>query len=372
MNYTNEICNGCGRKFTEEDDIVTCPECGTPQHRECWLKEHKCVNEHLHEDGFEWKPKHREEEKKEEPQFQTRPCPFCGHENPVDAKECANCSQPFEMFGRSIFPPEQNDSQPHDPMNDASRTEYSYKPPFQIDYNEPENPDSFKPYTENGQPGEPQAARQMFIFGSNAYEAQVLGEETKDFTAFTRASIPSYYKKFKRFEHGKKFSFNFAALIFGPLWFFFRKLFKEGIIFTAITLCLTMALYAPLSQAMDGYYDLREEMAQVVQGEDEPTAEQLEAINNKMLAFSEKHGGVIVLFGSSMVLLHFVCALCADSLYKKKFLKDVSEAAEESQGVREQKYMLILRKGGISLFMPVLAYGVQELILSLLVRLFFK
>ncbi|MGN1348511.1 MAG: RING finger protein, partial [Acutalibacteraceae bacterium] len=34
MNYNNEICNGCGRKFSEGDDIVTCPECGTPQHRE--------------------------------------------------------------------------------------------------------------------------------------------------------------------------------------------------------------------------------------------------------------------------------------------------------------------------------------------------
>ena len=65
MKYTNEICQGCGRKFTDEDDIVTCPECGTPQHRECWLKEHKCVNEHLHGEDFEWRPKHAPEKEEE-------------------------------------------------------------------------------------------------------------------------------------------------------------------------------------------------------------------------------------------------------------------------------------------------------------------
>ena len=30
MKYTGIPCAACGKKFTAEDDVVVCPECGTP------------------------------------------------------------------------------------------------------------------------------------------------------------------------------------------------------------------------------------------------------------------------------------------------------------------------------------------------------
>ena len=54
MRYENNICDGCKKKFNEGDDIVVCPVCGTPQHRECYEKNGKCVNAGLHESGFAW------------------------------------------------------------------------------------------------------------------------------------------------------------------------------------------------------------------------------------------------------------------------------------------------------------------------------
>ncbi len=54
MDYKNEICNGCNQPFGPDDDIVVCPECGTPQHRSCWNKDGRCVNSHLHSEGFVW------------------------------------------------------------------------------------------------------------------------------------------------------------------------------------------------------------------------------------------------------------------------------------------------------------------------------
>ncbi|GHV48858.1 hypothetical protein FACS189499_09160 [Clostridia bacterium] len=48
-------CPGCEKRFVPEDDIVTCPVCGTPQHRSCYLKRNECVNEYRHASGFVWK-----------------------------------------------------------------------------------------------------------------------------------------------------------------------------------------------------------------------------------------------------------------------------------------------------------------------------
>ena len=53
--HENEKCPVCDKIFTPEDDIVFCPVCGTPHHRECYNSLGKCVNEDKHESGFEYK-----------------------------------------------------------------------------------------------------------------------------------------------------------------------------------------------------------------------------------------------------------------------------------------------------------------------------
>lgn len=54
--YFNEICPVCEKQFAEEgDDIVVCPDCGTPYHRECYCSKGECVYKEKHKDGFVWK-----------------------------------------------------------------------------------------------------------------------------------------------------------------------------------------------------------------------------------------------------------------------------------------------------------------------------
>ena len=53
--YKNEKCPVCNTEFKDGDDIVTCPVCGTPHHRECYNKIGHCINEDKHKDGFEYK-----------------------------------------------------------------------------------------------------------------------------------------------------------------------------------------------------------------------------------------------------------------------------------------------------------------------------
>ena len=40
--YSQEKCPVCENEFTNDDDIVVCPLCGTPHHRECYKKNGEC------------------------------------------------------------------------------------------------------------------------------------------------------------------------------------------------------------------------------------------------------------------------------------------------------------------------------------------
>ena len=62
--HTGDPCFACGKKIMEDDDVVVCPECGTPYHRSCWEKNGKCINIWLHRDGKTWeRPSEPEPEK---------------------------------------------------------------------------------------------------------------------------------------------------------------------------------------------------------------------------------------------------------------------------------------------------------------------
>lgn len=38
MEFTEYKCPVCDKQFKKGDDIVVCPECGAPHHRECYEK----------------------------------------------------------------------------------------------------------------------------------------------------------------------------------------------------------------------------------------------------------------------------------------------------------------------------------------------
>lgn len=48
MKYSNYKCQICNNQFTEDDDVVVCPECGTPHHRECYVQNGNCANADKH------------------------------------------------------------------------------------------------------------------------------------------------------------------------------------------------------------------------------------------------------------------------------------------------------------------------------------
>lgn len=86
LKYERQNCVHCGREFAKNDDIVVCPICGTPHHRECWADGNGCGNSFRHQEGYVYKnPNQPEDDGK------TEKCLFCGNENPENALVCHKC-----------------------------------------------------------------------------------------------------------------------------------------------------------------------------------------------------------------------------------------------------------------------------------------
>lgn len=69
MSKSNKKCVFCGAYLFPEDDVVYCPECGAPHHRECYLKLGECALKQKHGTDEEYKnPPAEEIEEEVKPQ----------------------------------------------------------------------------------------------------------------------------------------------------------------------------------------------------------------------------------------------------------------------------------------------------------------
>lgn len=225
MNYYNQRCPHCKKAFTKDDDIVVCPVCGTPQHRECYEEENKCVNFSKHEQGYVWK--------EEEPTFNSyyqsptgnfsqtnfegdiyndsnadedTPkfiiCKNCGTPNTTDSLFCKHCSVPLSNHIGGFNPNAQNNfgSTPNNQQDNLAFTSM-----FSIDEND------------------------------KIAEDITIGEANK----FIKNNTPFYDIIFKRIFERNRSRFNFAAFAFSGGWFLYRKQYLIG---TILTILLTISL----------------------------------------------------------------------------------------------------------------------------------
>ena len=196
-NYNGHICDVCKEKFTHQSDVVVCPECGTPHHRECYKQLGHCVNEAKHAEGFEWTA----------PQMAFNPnvksCPKCGHENPKDATFCENCgislvvqSQKGHMMGQA---------------------------PVIGDFMSQGKTNGMPPVMTAGLDGEHD------------------GVSYKDMAIYMGPSHAYYVYNFKKINTNKKSrTFVLSAFLFDGLYFLYRKMWKEAIVVLLLSTIITL------------------------------------------------------------------------------------------------------------------------------------
>ena len=193
MDYIGEICSACGNEFTEDDDIVVCPECGSPHHRDCWQKEKHCANTAYHSSGEKW-----QRTVKVNSTAAFRICPVCRFPNTPDDERCRQC-------GMSL--------------------------------NEPENAD---PTSYRAFGGEDMLNSDYAGFDPDEDLGGATLKEVSDFVGTNTIYYIPIFKRMKDF--GTKVSFNLACLAFPSLYFANRKMWGWAVVAALLSVIMSLPL----------------------------------------------------------------------------------------------------------------------------------
>lgn len=221
--YTGNHCPVCEQAFTDEDDIVVCPDCGTPYHRACWQKTGACMHQSEHAAGFEWHPEFGPEA---EAAAHAAVCPNCGTHNQPGSARCAHCGVPLPSAQ------DQPAGQPED-----SRPIYARGGESGGAYPPPTGPQRNAPRMETYGAAPDGHAYRREVGPDDAID----GIKARDWAAFVGRS-PVYYLMhfFRMSETKQRVTFSFSAFFFGPAYLFYRKLWKEGIVTAVLMLFFTL------------------------------------------------------------------------------------------------------------------------------------
>ena len=207
MEFTQYTCPVCQKRFENGDDVVVCPECGAPHHRECFEELGPCFYESRHAQGFNF----------ENPDDDTQPdaeaptvihCPRCQAENEKTAFYCSTCGYPLQSQDRTSQ--DNGQQQPRGPQGI----------PF----------------------GFGAGGAQMFdpLAGLNSEEE--IGENVKvgEAAKFIGKNTPYYllvFNRIKKFNSGK---FNFSAFLFTGAYFIYRKMYVLGIVLSLLNIGIVL------------------------------------------------------------------------------------------------------------------------------------
>ena len=96
LEIKNKKCAVCQAYLFEDEEIVWCPTCGAPQHKECYKQFGKCGYTDIHgtKELEEILKAEKQEEKKEEPKVEVNlvECPACHTKYERDLENCPECS----------------------------------------------------------------------------------------------------------------------------------------------------------------------------------------------------------------------------------------------------------------------------------------
>lgn len=317
MRYENNICDGCKQKFNEGDDIVVCPACGTPQHRECYEKNGKCVNAGLHESGFAWHgevttPLSKENsEKQAQENAQKLVCPTCGHENPPGSDFCEACGQKFTFFGVNLLEKEMRLNRE---IDEEDRLKEEVQDAQNAIYSGMGTDEDIERMID--------ARAKIVAPGLSKEQEQevICSHPIKRVLVFISSNAVCYLNKFRKIESTGSLTWNWAAFFLTPYWFFYRKLYKAGTVFLSLRLALSVAMLP----FMEKFQSVSESLIEAAKNSTTDAA--FAALYDCFLKAS-----VPVYILSFLVLaLSVVSALVADRLYKKYVTRKLTEAEQLS------------------------------------------
>lgn len=343
MKYTNEQCPVCGEIFKDSDDVVVCPVCGTPHHRECWQKTGKCSNEEKHSEGFLWtpsgKPAVNSPEQKMPDEKMELVCPACGFVNAPGSEKCARCGQKFTVFGKNVVQLQaqlKNESAKEESVHDDPNT-------MTVDKLINIRVDALAPGITPEQKKEPLCGKTI---------VQTIG--------FVGSNASCYVNKFRKIERERRHTFNWGAFFFSPIWFFYRKLIKPGIIFLTLHVALSLLMLNPYENLLNFVGSFTQESLNAM------TAAQLEQFASDYMSLAYP----VIAIGIARFVLSIICGFTADKLYHTYCQNSLNEIDTLKAHDEDGAVGMFLKRSSISflyaLICSLIYSGLPSLVMMLL------
>lgn len=276
LNISGEKCAVCKAYLFAEDDVVYCPECGAPHHRDCYSSIGHCALEEFHGTENQYKKSEpvKEEKNGEQEPVQTNviSCGMCGEKYEATEDFCPNCNTPnvSKMGGRFVA----------------------------FDF-------------------------LGGVAGNTDLGDGVTANEAKKFVA---SNTQRYIPKFANFKKGKKASWNWLAFLTPCGWLLSRKMYLLGSIIGALEVAFTM-LSVPLTAALE-QLDTSAVRNSMEMGS-------LIVENISIIGTTAVYSALIGGFLS--IALSVIIAVFGDKIYRNRVISKISEINRQSDD-REEAY----------------------------------
>jgi hypothetical protein len=289
MNYTGEKCICCNIEFTKDDDIVVCPDCGTPYHRSCYKEAGKCINDILHESGEGWKSTVEKIVNNNDSDNKNYIlCKNCLAKNNPEASVCANCDKPLKKADNNS----EVDLSEFFSEFDSSQKYFGFNPDEDFD-----------------------------------------GTRLEEVAEFVNTNTIYYLPLFKKMKELKsKISFNIVCFFFSPFYFANRKMWPMAIF--ALLVSMLLKLPNAIISLIEGF--------EATSGSELYNMEifselQIEKLYEQMTAFFEPYRQLLINADFVCTILNFIfkfiMCLFGNWMYYKFTVKSIKKIKEKNMKV---------------------------------------
>lgn len=350
MDYSKHCCPVCEKQFAEGDDIVVCPDCGTPHHRECYEIDMRCHNAHMHKDGFDYKTEYNDNAGSETNATDKSLCIRCGNQNPAGSSFCNSCGAPL-ADGKVRY-------QPYDRHDEESDSAEKGNVGF-----------GGQGYPQRDGAGQPFEVFSFDPMGGIKADQEIGDNVTAGEAAkFVKNNTPFYTRIFYSIRKFNRSRFNFASFLFTGIWMMYRKMYKLG---TIITLLMALLIGAQMYVTVF-YTDMMVGLQEAVNtGGFFVTEETTEALQSFLSGLDSQEMfalGVSYFSYIGQVVIRFVCGACSNRWYYKHCINKISKIKTNAE-TKEKADAELQTKGGVNMALTV-SLLVSYMILSFLPGLF--